>query len=104
MNVIGQAQKIIPMFLEILLTKKVFTWRAAKKSINLIEFFKQSLHLKNCYNSTAFIEKQRALLLLFEGKKRKLVRINLLVRIFLFVCFFKTNNIYSHTHSMYADG
>ena len=69
MNIIGQAKKIIPLFLEILLAKKVFTWRAAKNSINLSEFFKQSLHLKNYSNSTVFIEKQRALLLLFEGEK-----------------------------------
>ena len=44
-------------------------------------------------------------LLLFEEKKRIFVRINLLVKIFLFLCvFLKQKNIYSHTHSTYEGG
>ena len=41
----------------------IFTRAAAKKKIiNLIEFFKQSLHFKTTRpNSTFFVEKQRAL-------------------------------------------
>ena len=42
--------------------KTIFTWVAQKKIfINLIEFFKQSLHLKNYSNSSFFFEKQRVL-------------------------------------------
>ena len=67
-------------------TKKIFTRVAAKKKIfiNLIELSP----IFYCLN----------------GKKRKFVQINLLVEIFLFVCFFETKNIYSHTHSTYAGG
>ena len=44
-------------------------------------------------------------LLVFEGKKRKFVQINLLVEIFLIVCvFFETKNIYTHTRLTYASG
>ena len=45
-------------------------------------------------------------LLFFEGETYRLVQIDLLVEIFLFiyVCFFLTKNIYSHTHLTYAGG
>ena len=47
-------KKIILLFPEMQVTKKIFTRAAAKKLffINLIEFFKQSLHLKAYSNST----------------------------------------------------
>ena len=47
--------------------------------INLIQFFKQSLHLKNHSNNTFFLlTNKEPYPLLFEAKKRKFVLINLL--------------------------
>ena len=72
-------------------TKKSSPGHPQKKIfINLIEFLKQSLHLKNYSNNTFFGWKTR------EEKKRKFVRINVLVEI-LFVCvvfFFFFETIY----------
>ena len=68
--------------------KKIFTRAAAKKFfINLIEFFEQSLHLKNYSNSTfLFWKTKNPVYYCLKGKIRKFVRINLLLEIFLFVC------------------
>ena len=64
------------LFLEMQVTKKIFTRMAATIFfINLVEFPKQSLHLKINSNS-----------------------------IFLCVFLFETKNIYSNTHSTYAGG
>ena len=69
----------------------MFTRAAAKKNFNnLIEFFKQSLHLKTTLTKNFFVKTKERYLLLFKRKKRKFVRINLLLEIFLFVCFFET--------------
>ena len=86
-------------------TKNIFIRAAAKKFfINLIDFSKQSLHLKNYSNSTFLCWKTKSTIFYFlKGKKRKFVRINLLVEFFLFVCvFFETKNTNSHTHLSYA--
>ena len=74
--------------------------------INLIDFFKRILHLKKpLLQYFSFLKNNESYLLLFEGKKRKFVRINLLVEIFLFLCvYFETKNTHSHTHSTHADG
>ena len=75
-------------------TKKSSPGHPQKKIfINLIEFLKQSLHLKNYSNNTFFGWKTR------EEKKRKFVRINVLVEI-LFVCvvfFFLKQYIFSYS-------
>ena len=72
-------------------TKKSSPGRPQKKIfINLIEFFKQSLHLKTTLTKHFFVKTKERYLLLFKRKKRKFVRINLLLEIFLFVCFFET--------------
>ena len=49
-------KEIILLFPEIPVTKKIFNSVAAKKLffINLVEFFKQSLHLKN-YSISTFL-------------------------------------------------
>ena len=61
--------------------------RKKKFVINLIDFFKQSLHLRKPLSQYfSFLKNNGPYLLLFEGKKRKFVRINLLVEIFLFLC------------------
>ena len=89
------------------MTKKVFTRVAAEFFfINLTEFFKQSLHLKNYSISTFLGWKTKSLIFHCSmGENRKFLRINLLVEIFcLYVNFFETKNIYSHTHSTYAAG
>ena len=74
--------------------------------INLIEVFKQSLDLKNYSNSNFLCWKTKSPIFYFlKGKKRKFVRINLLVEIFLFVCVFSWNkNIYSHMHWLMRAG
>ena len=56
-------KEIILLFPEIPVTKKIFNSVAAKKLffINLVEFFKQSLHLKTTLSALFFVEKQRAL-------------------------------------------
>ena len=63
-----------------------------KKKINLIECFKKSLHLKHYSNSTFLLKnKEPYVLLCLKGKKRKLVRINLLIETLLFLyVFFET--------------
>ena len=51
--------------------KKIFTWAAAKKNlINLVEFSKQSLHLKNYSNSFSLLKK--ALFHCLKGKNAHL--------------------------------
>ena len=63
-------------------TRKIFPRAAANLffSINLIEFFKESLHLKSYSNSTFQSWKNKeSYILLFKEKKRQLIRINLLV-------------------------
>ena len=68
------------------MTKKIFFF-------NLIEFVKQSLHLKTILTALFLVEQQRA-----QGKKRKFLRINLQVEIFLFACVFLKRKIYIPTH------
>ena len=53
-------------------TKKIFTRAAANKFffINLIEFFKQSLHLKTSLTVLFLLKNKEPYLLLFEGKKK----------------------------------
>ena len=91
-------KEIILLFPEIPVTNKIFFNRvAAKKTffINLVEFFKQSLHLKNYSNSTFLCWKTKSpIFYCLKEKKRKFGRISLLVEIFgLCVCFFQTKNI-----------
>ena len=96
-EIIIRPKKIL-LFPEMRVTKKIFTRAAAKKSffINLIDFFKWSLHLKNyslCWKIKSPI------FYFFKGKKRRFVRINLLVDFFVCVCVFFLNKkrIYSYT-------
>ena len=72
------------------MTKKIFTRAAAKIYffINLIEFFKQILHLKNYPNSIFLCCKTKSPIFYCLKEKRKFVQINLLVEIFLFACVF----------------
>ena len=57
--------------------------------INLVEFFKYSLLLKN-YSNSAFLywKTKNPIFYFLKGEKRKFVRINLLVEFFLFVFVF----------------
>ena len=59
------------------------------------------MHYKQHFS---LLKNKESYLLFFEWEKRKFVGINLLVEIFLFVCFFETKNIYSDTHLTYAGG
>ena len=62
-------RKIIHLFPEMRVTKKIFNRAAANFFfINLIELF-QRLHLKNYSNSTLISKKKDPYLLLFEGKE-----------------------------------
>ena len=73
--------------------------------INLIEFFKQSVHLKNYSNSTFLFGKTKSpIFYCLKERKREFVRINLLVETFLLVCDILKQKTYSHTHSTYAGG
>ena len=56
--------------------------RKKKLLINLIELLKKRLHYKTTLTELFLVKKQGA------GKKRKFVLINLLMKIFLFVCMF----------------
>ena len=83
-----KAKKIMRLFPEMCVTKKIFT-RATEKIffINLIEFFNKNLQSKNYSNSTFLSWKTKSPIFYFlKGKKRKFVRISLLTEIFLFVC------------------
>ena len=63
--------------------------RSQKKFfINLSEFFKQSLHLKNYSNSTFLCSKTKSPIFYCLKGKRKFVRINLLVEFFCLCVFF----------------
>ena len=68
-------------------TKKIFTQTTSKTVfIKLIEFFKQSLHLKSYSNSTFLFWKTKSpIFYCLSGKKCKFERINLLVE-FFFIC------------------
>ena len=78
-------------------TKKIFTRAPAKKFfINLIEFFKQRLHLKILLTALFLVEKN-----IFRREiKHKFVRINFC----LFLWFFERKKKYFHTHSTQAGG
>ena len=96
-------KEIILLFPEIPVTNKIFFNRvAAKKTffINLVEFFKQSLHLKNYSNSTFLCWKTKSpIFYFFKRKKRKFTQINLLVAIFfVYVCLFLKQKIYILIH------
>ena len=92
-------KKIILLFPEMPVKKKIFTSAVAKKIIHLIEFFKQSLHLKYYSNSDFLCWKTKSpIFYCLKGKKRKFVGTNLLVEIILCVCvFFKQKCIFSYT-------
>ena len=71
--------------------------------INLTEFFKQSLHLKNYSNNTFLCWKTKShIFYCLKGKRRKFIQMNLLVEIFLFVCVFFWNEkcIFSYTFGL----
>ena len=95
-EIIIRPKKIL-LFPEMRVTKKIFTWAAAKKSffINLIDFFKWSLHLKN-YSLSWKIKSP--IFYFFKGKKRRFVRINLLVDFFVCVCVFFKQKTYILIH------
>ena len=89
-------KKIILLFPEMPVTKKIFTSAVAKK-INLTESFKQSLLLKNYSNSDFLCWKTKSpIFYCLKGKKRKFGGTNLLVEIILCV-FFKQKCIFSYT-------
>ena len=70
--------------------------RKKKLFINLIELLKKRLHYKTTLKELFLVKKQGA------GKKRKFVRINLLMEVFLFVCMFFWNKkyIFSYTFDL----
>ena len=88
------------LFPEMRVTKKIFTWAAASSVflVNVIDFFKQSLHLKNYSHITFRCWKTKSpIFYCLKAKKCKFVRINLLVEIFLFVYVFLKQKIFSYT-------
>ena len=108
-------KKIILLFPEMRVTENIFIRATAKKKkkpktnqkkkknqFNWI--FKIKFTLKNYSNSTFLCWKTKSPIFHFlKGKKRKLVRINLLVDFFLFVCvcFFLNNKfIFSYTFDL----
>ena len=95
--------KKVTLVSEMRMTKEIFTWAVAKNFfINLTEFFKQSLHLKNYSNNTFLSWKTKShIFYCLKGKRRKFIRMNLLVKIF-FVCvfFWSKKCIFSYTFDL----
>ena len=69
--------------------------------INLIQFSKQILHLKTTLTVIFFLKNKGALSFIVWREKCKYMRINLLVEIFLFWCFFETKIYISYTFDLF---